>query len=377
MKFFNLILIVLGFLYQAFSQSKDELILRGIDYVYQVKFDSADAVFQQIIVESPLDPTGYFFSAMSAWWKIYVNKDDRSKDDEYLSRVDRCVKLCEEILDKNEKDAWATFLLGGVIGYRGFMNVMRDNWLKAIDDGKQGLNLIQRSYELDPSNVDAVFGLGLYNYAVDYVVERYPFLKAVLFFFPKGNKLMGLKQLQDCASGGKFSKIEANAVLAYINIFYEKNYMESERYSAFLSSMYPSNPVFKKFLGRSYIGLSKWNEAKVLYERMISDCDSLKAGYDNDYIRREALYYLAMCYSRLGENDNAISFYEQAYTLSLKLDGSDPSAYQVFSLLGAGICYDQKGDRTSAMQYYDRVIDMKDIENSRETARRFKEQGFR
>ncbi|MCX7877413.1 MAG: hypothetical protein N2510_02105, partial [Ignavibacteria bacterium] len=276
----------------GFSQSRDDQIQKGINYVYQIKFDSADAVFRQMINEKPADPTGYFFLAMSAWWKIYINKDDRSIDDEYLSRVDRCIKLCEEILDKNDNDAWTTFLLGGVIGYRGFMNVMRDNWLKAIDDGKQGLNLIQKSYELDPSNIDAVFGIGLYNYAVDYVVERYPFLKAVLFFFPKGNKLLGLKQLQECASNGKFSKTEANAVLAYINIFYEKDYLEAEKYSLMLSLMYPQNPVFKKFLGRSYIGLSKWNEAKRIYEEIIAACDSLKPGFDNDYIRREALYYL-------------------------------------------------------------------------------------
>lgn len=102
---------------------------------------------------------------MTEWWKIYLNKEDRSNDDNYLSKVDRCVKICEERLDENENNDWATFLLGGVIGYRGFMNVMRDNWLKAIDDGKQGLNLIQKSYELNPSNKDAILGLGIYNYA--------------------------------------------------------------------------------------------------------------------------------------------------------------------------------------------------------------------
>jgi tetratricopeptide (TPR) repeat protein len=372
--------IVFSFLffgYSLFPQINDERIFRGIDYVYQIRFDEADSVFKQMTVENPEDPTGYFFLAMSTWWKIYINKDDRSNDDEYLSRVDRCIKLCEKILDRDPNNAWVTFLLGGVIGYRGFMNVMRDNWLKAIDDGKQGLNLIQKSYELDPSNRDAVFGIGLYNYAVDYVTERYPFLKAVLFFFPKGNKELGLQLLLDCARNGKFSKTEANAVLAYINISYEKNYAEAEKYSRLLHEMYPSNPVFKKFLGRSYIGLSKWEDARKLYREILSESDSLKYGYDNDYIRREACYYLAMSLSRLGNIDSSISLYENVYSICQKLDKEEPSAYQVFSLLAMAMLYDQKGDRNTAIRYYDMVINMKDIDNSRETARRFREQGVR
>jgi tetratricopeptide (TPR) repeat protein len=183
MKLFIAVFVIFNLISNVFTQPDDSRIFRGIDYVYKLEFDSANTLFASFITENPKDPTGYFFQAMAEWWKIYLNKEDRSNDDSYLSKVDKCIKVCEQRIDENENDHWAVFLLGGVIGYRGFMNVMRDNWLKAIDDGKQGLNLIQKSYELNPANKDAVLGLAIYNYAVDYVVERYPFLKAVLFFF--------------------------------------------------------------------------------------------------------------------------------------------------------------------------------------------------
>src|SRR4030095_6612701 len=160
-----------------FSQPQDELILKGIDYVYQLKFDSATAIFQPIADQNPKDPTGPFFLAMTEWWKVYINKEEHVNDDNYLSKVDLCIRVCDERIEDNENDDWATFLKGGVIGYRGFINSIRENWLKAIDDGREGLNLIQRSYELNPSNKDAAFGIGLYNYAADYVIQRYPFLK--------------------------------------------------------------------------------------------------------------------------------------------------------------------------------------------------------
>ncbi len=361
-----------------FSQSRDELINKGIDHVYRIEFDSANSVFQVLIDRDQKDPTGYFFQAMNEWWKIYLNKEDRTNDDNYLAKVDRCIKICEERIDENENDAWASFLLGGVIGYRGFMNVMRDNWLKAIDDGKQGLNLVQKSYEMDPGNKDAILGLGIYNYAVDYVVERYPFLKAVLFFFPKGNKELGLSQLRDCAENGKFSKSEANTVLAFIHLSYEKNYLEAEKYAVKLSLQYPQNPVFERFLGKCYVGEFRWREGLSLFRNMITKSDSNQAGYNNNYIRREAFYYQAVCESRINNFDEALRLYDEAINICRITDKpGEESPYYVFATLGKGIIYDQKGDRGEAIKYYDIVLSMRDVEKSKETAQKFKESGMK
>jgi tetratricopeptide (TPR) repeat protein len=371
-------LILLLCAFSVISQTRDEQIQKGIDYVYKMQNDSAAAVFQQFVNLDPKDPTGYFLLSMNEWWKIYQNKEDRQYDEKYLAIVDQCVKACEEKLDANENDDWTTFLLGGVIGYRGFMNAMRNNWLAAIDDGKKGLNLIQKSYELNPSNKDALLGVGIYNYAVDYVVEKYPFLKAVLFFFPKGNKELGLSQLRDCAENGKFSKIEANVHLAFIHISYEKNYLEAERYAARLVNLYPQNPMFERFLGRCYVGLYKYNEGTALYRNMLSKADSNFTGYNNNYVRREAAYYIGVCLSRLNSPDEALKYYEQAINICKQVDKpGEESPYYVFSVLGTGIIYDQKGNRGEAIKFYDMVLNMKDIDGSREVAQKYKDNGIK
>lgn len=374
----KILVFVLLFSSVIFSQSRDEKILKGIDHVYKLEFDSANTIFQALVDEDPKDPTGYFFQSMTEWWKIYLNKDDRSNDDNYLSKVDRCIKVCEERLDENENNDWATFLLGGVIGYRGFMNVMRDNWLKAIDDGKQGLNLIQKSYELNPSNKDAILGLGIYNYAVDYVVDRYPFLKAVLFFFPKGNKELGLTQLRDCADNGKYSKTEATVTLAYIHLSYEKNYMEALRYAQKLTAIYPGNPVFERFLGKCYVGLNNYGAGITLYSGMLAKADSNRTGYNNNYIRREVNYYLGVCYSRTGSLDEALKKYATAIEICKITDKpGEESPYYVFSILGTGVIYEQKGNKPEAVKYYDMVLNMRDVENSKETAQKFKDNALK
>ncbi len=372
MKIFIIILLFITI--PAFSQTKDEHINKGIDHVYKLEFDSANSIFQGFINSDPNDPTGYFFQAMTEWWRIYLNKDDRSNDDNYLAKVDRCIKVCEERIDENENNDWATFLLGGVIGYRGFMNVMRDNWLKAIDDGKQGLNLIQKSHDMNPSNKDALLGLGIYNYAVDYVVERYPFLKAVLFFFPKGNKELGLTQLKDVAANGKYSKIEAAVTLAYIHLSYEKNYYEAMNYAVKLAGQYPDNPVFGRFLGKCYVGTNNYSAASQQYQSMIAKADSNKPGYNNNYMRREFNYYLGVCYSRTGLPDEALNTYQKAIDYCKLTDKeNEESPYYVFSVLGIGVIYEQKGNKQEALKNYDQVLKMRDVENSHETAQKLKD----
>jgi tetratricopeptide (TPR) repeat protein len=361
----------------SYSQSRDELMTKGIDYVYKIKFDSAKALFQQIIDNDPQDPTGYFLIAMAEWWKIYINKNDESNDESYRSAVDKCLKVCDARLDKNENDDWALFLKGGIIGYRGFLNGLRDNWLAAVDDGREGLSLLKRCIELNPSNKDALLGIGLYNYAVNYVTDRYPFLKTLLFFFPTGNKEEGFAQLRDCIEHAKFARTEATVVICYVYLSYEKNYYAAEKYADTLYKQYPDNPVAEKFLANCYTGEGKWHESLVLWYDILMKIDSSYPGYNNTYLKRETFYYLGLGNMKMQNLDTALMYYTQALDMSSSLDKNKQSPQQVFSALGIAMVYDMKGNHDEAVKYYDRVLDMEDIEDSHEAAKKYKENGYR
>jgi len=362
---------------QAYSQTRDSLILKGIDHVYRLQFDSANSIFQGFVDKDQQDPTGYFMLAMSAWWEVYINKQDESKDDAYLAKVDKCIHVCDDALDKNTNNDWVLFLKGGVIGYRGFLNSLRDNWLAAVNDGKEGLSLLQRAYELNPANKDAIFGVAIYNYAADYAAERFPFLKPLLIFFPKGNKELGLQQLVDCSQNAKYSRTEAKYVLCDVNLVFEKNYVESEKYALELTGMYPENPVYRKFLGRSYVGEAKWVLSIPLWLDVLARNDSGKSGFNSKYVRQEACYYLAVSYLNTGRSDSAFTYYNQTLQLCNELDKENETAYKAFSLLGLGMLNDRNGNRAEALKYYDMVLDMKEFDNSKQLAEQYKKDAFR
>ncbi len=372
---FLLVLLLLNL--PAYSQSRDELMSKGIDMVYRVQFDSAAQIFQSFVDLDPKDPTGYFMLSMNEWWKIYLNKQDESHDEAYRTFVDKTIAACDLKLDANENDEWALFIKGGVIGYRGFLNALRDNWLTAVDDGKQGLSLLQRCNEINPDNKDAILGMGIYNYAVEYVTDRFPFLKAVLFFFPKGNKELGLSQLKDCIENAKYAKIEANVALCYIYLAYEKNYGEAQKYAQRLFNAYPDNPVAEKFLGRSYAGLGWWSQSETTWTSILTKIDSNKTGYDKTALKKEASYHLGLTYLYMNNIDEAIKYYNQAIDISQQIDKDKDTPEKVFSTLGLGMAYDRKGDRSEALKYYNKVLDMKEIDNSKKLAEDFKKKGFK
>ena len=373
----NIIFLSIFISLPLFSQTRDEQISKGIDYVYRVKFDSANSVFQSLIQQNPKDPSGYFLTSMSEWWKIFANREDFINDDVYKTKVDKCIEVCDARLDENENDEMALFYKGGAIGYRGFLYSIRENWINATSDGREGLNLLKRCLEVNPNNKDAVFGVGLYNYAYDLAINKYPFLKAMLFFFPKGDKELGLSQLRDCSENAKFSKTEALFVLCRIFLQYEKNFIESEKYASRLVQLYPQNPVFERYLASSYIGLYRINDAYPMYKELIAKGDSGIYGFSSKKVKAENLYYLGYCQSTMNQLDESLDSYQQALRLSKEADKNDESAVQVFTALGIGIVYDKKGNHGEAIKYYDMVLSMKDVDNSRQTAKNFKDNGYR
>jgi hypothetical protein len=68
----------------------------------------------------------------------------------------------------------------------------RKNWRKAIAAGNNAMEYLEigdKQHELSP---EFLFGDALYNYFSVWVPENYPALKPVLWFFPKGDKALGL-----------------------------------------------------------------------------------------------------------------------------------------------------------------------------------------
>lgn len=369
-------IIMLYFYSNGLTQTGKNTLFSGINDVYNIKFDSAEIKFKQYILENPKDPAGYFFSGMIIWWKINLNKNDEIYDNIFIQKARETIRICDEILDKNPRDFSALFFKGGIIGYRGLIKSLRNSWLQAAEDGKHALNLLQEAIEIEPSNKDALLGIGIYNYFAEFVPEKYPLIKPLMIIFPSGDKVKGLLQIKESSINAVYAKTESIYILAYINLMYEKNFAEAEIYSKQLIDLYPDNPIFEKYLYSSYTGQGKYVESLTGWEKIIAKSNENKVGYNNKGLLRESYYYCALSNLKLGEFDKTKEYLDKCETLNNEIDNEDTS-FKVFTILMKGMLFDKLDKREEAVLCYKRVLDMKNFSNSHDEAEKLLERPYK
>ncbi len=356
---------------QWISDSKvDSLTLRGVEFIYNLKFDSARSQFNEVVRLYPKHPSGHFFLAMVEWWRILINPDDTSYDEYYYSLLDKVIYLCDEILKKNPNDVTALFFKGGSIGFRGRLRVHREQWLYAANDGRLAIPIVHQAYQLEPNNVDVLLGMGIYNYYRDVIPEEYPFVKPFVIFFPKGDKMLGIQQLKYAAENAKFANYEATYFLIQILSNYEKKFSQALSLAQKLYKKFPTNPVFHRYVGRLYASVGKWEETRKMFSEILENCNKKLYGYNVLYAR-EAYYYLGLSYMNIGKYDDALNYFYRCDELSRSLDTNGESIFMVIANLKIGMIYDLQFKRELAIKQYNKVLNMKSYQNSKDLAKEY------
>lgn len=343
---------------------------KGIDFVYNLEFDKAQNEFSYLASTYPSHPAGKFFLAMIDWWKILINIDDESHDEEFIKKLDPVIDLCDSLLDVNDNDVIALFFKGGSLGFRGRLRANRGSWIKAANDGRLALPIVQRAYKIAPDNFDILLGIGIYNYYAFAIPERYPIVKPAMIFFPKGDKVKGIQQLQEASQKSEYAAVEASYFLLQLYYVYEHQYEKSLELAVSLHKRFPGNVLFHRYAGRSYIVTGKWEEALVEFNEILRRCDASYTGY-SEQTRREAKYFLGLYYMEKKKYEDALQCFYQCDELSRKLDKKDYSGFMTMANLKVGMIYDLQQKRSYAVQQYHKVQQLKKFEDSYEQAERY------
>ncbi|HWP81588.1 MAG TPA: tetratricopeptide repeat protein [Bacteroidota bacterium] len=346
----------------------DERIQRGVDFIYNLEFDKADREFDAVITTRPQHPVGYFFRAMTQWWRILSNFSDESHDERFYEMLEVVIDMCDERLDKNPNDVTALFFKGGAIGFRGRLRANRGKWLTAAKDGIVALPIVQRAHELEPNNYDVLLGIGIYNYYAEVIPNDYPVVKPFMLFFPKGDKKKGIEQLKLSAQNAKYARTEAMYFLLQSFFVYEKDYFQALNLAQTLHARYPRNPLFHRYVGRCYISLGEWSKAHKVFQEVERRYSARQIGYDA-HDAREAYYYIGKFHFTAGAFDEAFKNFLRCDELSREIDKDGPSGFMSMANLHIGMIYDVQKKRQLAIKQYQKVLGMKEYENSHTQAR--------
>jgi len=362
----------------AFPQDAkfDSLTTNGIKQIYNIQFDDAEKTFRTLIADYPQHPAGRFFLAMIDWWRILLDIDNESYDDIFYQKLEDVIFQCDGILKKDETNVDALFFKGGAIGFRGRLRALRESWLKAADDGREALPIVERAAKLNPKNQDVQLGFGIYNYYAAVIPDQYPLVKPLMMFFPSGDKAKGIEQLKNTAANGKYAKYEAQYFLMTLNFQYENNPYEADTYAKMLTAQFPANPNFERWSGR--IAVRKGETARYfqIFSDVLGKCEKKQNGY-NKVVEREADYYLGLYYKTISKSDSSIIFFDKSLQISMLLDKDETSGFQINSVLYLGMMNDALNKRDKAIEFYNRVLDLKECGSSKELAKQYLQTPFK
>lgn len=351
------------------SQAKE-----GLDLLYDMRFEEAATRFDRIDRRFPNHPIGPFLQALNTWWKILLDFSDTSHDEAFFAAMDEVVDRSDRMLEQDEDNFDAMFFKGAALGFRGRLRSNRRDWFKAATDGKRAMDYVLAVAQADPENDDYVFGKGLYDYYAAVVPDRYPFVKPVMSFFPKGNRERGLAALERTARDGYYIQTEAAYFLLQIYYLFEQDYAKSVEYATWLRERHPGNAYFHTIEGRIYARWGDWEKSAEIFTDVLQRFQEGKPGYE-PAVGEQALYYLARSRMVAREWADALGYLLKLEALSARLP--DDTYFKVMGRLRQGMVYDAMGQRAVAEDRYRQVLDMNDWGNAHEQAERYLHRPYR
>lgn len=346
------ILFIISILFTAFvninahPSVQDSEILKGLDYVYNLKFEDAEKTFRKIQIENPDSPEGYFYESLLYFYRAMPARDDNLFE-KFLGLSDIVIEKSEKILDKNENNYDALYYKGMSHSYRSLlMLTLNKSLLSAASNGSDGYRILSGLIEMKPDYYDAYMGLGLYKLAIGFVPEKFQWLLSLIGF--EGNINEGMKLLATSMKKGKFTKTDSKV---FISIFSLKEKEDKDKQaleiSEDLTKEYPESAIFKVFYSLILLQNGFINESIAAAD----DALRLNINSFQDEIKKAASAVLGTDYFRLNDYQKAITYFED---FTKYLHPKDRYNVYLFTL---GVSYELTGDRKKAIECYKRVRD--------------------
>lgn len=334
---------------------------QALNDLYNFKFPQAEQKFESLKTGYGWHPLPYFLKGLIEWWKIMPNTKDLSHDVKFLAYMDTTIRVADRLYEEYPAyKAEAAFFLAAAYGFKGrlYSDEERKNWRKAASVGKDALDYLEESKAAQNLSPELLFGDALYNYFSVWVPENYPALKPVLWFFPKGDKALGLKQLKEVSYNAFYTRTEAMVWLMRILNSYENDQFQALQISKYLNENYPDNPYFHRYYARMLYSMGRYAEAEPVCRDILTRIDSGMVGYEATS-GRYAAFFLGQINESKKNLDEAKKYYLLCTKFAEQIKATD-SGYYLYALIALGEISEAQGDKKQAKKYFEMVKDKAD-----------------
>ena len=350
---------------------------RGNDALYNLDYQTARELFQQMIKIAPDHPAGDVYLANNFWLEtlnagrrlsssLYSggsfyeqdaeqDKVDVKREREFSELIRRALAVAAARLQKDPRDAEALYYHGAALGVRAGYNVtVKRSFRRAIGDANESITIQRKVVKLDPNYVDAYLSIGLY----DYIIDELPWVWRTLAKLAglSGSKKRGIERLEMVTKSGKYTSDDARVLL--IGIYTRERQPEHAlELITYLANKYPRNYLLGVERAGMLFRMNRADEGSQAYGDLLKDSRVSQAAADVvNYQWGEALM-------AKGDYAGAVERYNEV----IKWQKADPSLVSL-GHLHAGQALDSLGKREQAIAEYQLVLQRDNVFDSHKVA---------
>jgi tetratricopeptide (TPR) repeat protein len=331
---------------------------QAIEKIYHFDFTSARTLIKKLELQLPNHPVIHFLYAYAISWEHFPLQKSYNEYGQYEFQLKKCLSTAEILLKKDKKSIEGNYFAMMAYSLMAMHEAESGDFMTAVGQGKSAFYYIKKGFDWGEKLSDYYFTTGLYRYYAAQYPETHPAAKAVMIFFPGGNKQQGLQYLHKAASESKFSKIESMIYLHSIYTKYEKNYLNALAQTQILIQNYPNNPFFALKHVESLIAVGRYGEAEWFFNRFS--------------VRSSRIYKIAfhtfkgILYEKYyKDNDKAKEFYNASVNIK-NADVRYSKDFQALAYAGLGRIYFQENKKNEAKKYLKTAQTMTEYEGLKE-----------
>lgn len=295
------------------DQQTIQKIEKELDSIYNFNFDNSEAIYDELKQKYPNHPLPPLFNAVRIYWQYFPVTPADSLSNLYVKYNTDAIHKAEALLEMDKNDPEASFF--NLMARLLVMQYYADNHQssKVAPHIRTAYKMAKKGFELDNQIQDFLFSTGLYNYYREAYPEKHPVYKPFAYFFPDGDKKLGIKQLEKNWHNGIFLDAESLSFLVYITLNFEGNFSKSSRYTRELHKAYPNNPLYLSYRIRTLLLLHK-------YKKALPMIDQLEKNHSSNQFFNVMVYIYKGVYAEKKDHDfyTAEQLYMKAIALSEK-----------------------------------------------------------
>ncbi len=240
---------------------------------YGFQFSEAKAIQASLENKMPSHPAPFFLKALITYWEFFPILPEDPEVIEFESGMDRAIELAGNMMDKESDSMEGLFF---DLHARAFKAMF---W---ADNGKPGKVLLDlntmyystiQGMEYKDVFNEFYFSSGMYNYYIEAYTEKHPAYKPLALLFRRGDKQLGLKEIEHAIHNTTYIKYEARLFMSLIQLNYEKNIDEALEHAAKLYNYFPKNIYYSGQYLILLVHNHQYSVASVLNEKLSNEKD--------------------------------------------------------------------------------------------------------